>query len=154
MPDNALTKPATPGPGQQLLAPFVGLWNTTGIQKGDAATPDIPINGTDVYEWLPGGFFLLHRVDVHFGEERIQSIEIIAFDASANNYTMHSFDSLGNADLMHATVNNGTWTYEGTSMRFTGSFSEGGNVLSGIWERSEDGQNWQHWMDIKLSRAT
>jgi hypothetical protein len=30
----------------------------------------IPIIGTDIYEWLPGGFFLVHHVDVMIGDQR------------------------------------------------------------------------------------
>jgi hypothetical protein len=53
---------------------------------------------------------------------------------------------------MRASVRNGVWTFLDDSLRFTGSFSEEGNVLSGIWERSEDGKNWLPFMDIKLVR--
>jgi len=37
----------------------------------------VPITGTDIYEWLPGGFFLLHRVDVVIGEQAVRAIELI-----------------------------------------------------------------------------
>jgi len=152
--ENAISKPAAPGIKQAVLEPFVGLWNTTGLIKGNSGEPDIAINGTDVYEWLPGGFFLLHRVDVHMGEDRAQSIEIIGFDPAFNQYTMFSFDHLGNAGRMEARLQDGIWTFEGPTMRFTGSFSDKGNTLSGIWEQSDDDENWRHWMDIMLSRAT
>lgn len=151
--ESAITKPATPGIKQAVLEPFVGLWNTTGQIKGNSGEPDIPINGTDVYEWLPGGFFLLHRVDVHMGEERAQSIEIIGFDPAVDLYTMFSFDHQGNAGRMQARLQDGIWTFEGPTMRFTGHFNDKGNTLSGIWEQSADGKNWQHWMDITLTRA-
>lgn len=152
--ENAISKPAAPGLQQALLEPFVGIWNTTGMIRGNAAGDGVPINGTDVYEWLPGGFFLLHRVDVHMGEERAQSIEVIGFDASLSQYTMHSFDNQGNAGLMHARLQDGTWIFEGPTMRFTGHFSDKGNILSGTWEQLANGQNWQPWMDITLTRAT
>ncbi len=67
---------------------------------------------------------------------------------------MFSFDHQGNAGRMQARLQDGTWIFEGPTMRFTGSFSEGGNTLSGIWEQSADGKNWQHWMEITLTRAT
>jgi len=37
----------------------------------------VPITGTDIYEWLPGGFFLLHHVDVVIGEQAVRAIELI-----------------------------------------------------------------------------
>lgn len=150
---DSLIKTPTPGPDQALLEPFVGIWNTTGVIKGADAMPDLPINGTDVYEWLPGGFFLLHRVDVFLGEARAQSIEIIGFDPGLGQYTLHSFDHQGHTALMHATVQNGVWTFKGTTMRFTGQFSADGDTITGIWEQAIDGQHWTHWMDIQLTRV-
>lgn len=60
----------------QALSIFVGIWNTVGEI---AATPDSPASkllATDVYEWLPGGRFLLHRVDTRMGDTASGSIEI------------------------------------------------------------------------------
>lgn len=51
----------------------------------------------DTYEWLPGGFFLIHRVDGRMGEAEVTAIEIIGFDASIQAYLTRSFDNQGNA---------------------------------------------------------
>jgi hypothetical protein len=32
--------------------------------------PPVPISGTDSYQWLPGGFFLVHQVDRVIGQQR------------------------------------------------------------------------------------
>ena len=39
--------------------------------------PDIPVAGTDTYEVLPGGYFLVHHVDVTVGDKPVRAIEII-----------------------------------------------------------------------------
>jgi hypothetical protein len=39
------------------------------------ADPPIPVVGTDTYEWLPGGHFLVHHVDVVIGHEPVQAVE-------------------------------------------------------------------------------
>jgi hypothetical protein len=36
--------------------------------------------------------------------------------------------------------------------RFTGTFSEDGNVITGHWELRGDGGDWRPWMDIALTR--
>lgn len=142
----------SPGPEHRKLEAFIGKWKTTGVIRATAENPEIEIGGTDTYEWLPGGFFLLHQVDVYVGDDRNQTHEIIGFDPQLGSYTMQHFDNQGNTGTMQASVNNGVWTFLGDSLRFTGSFSQEGNVLSGIWERLEDGKNWSHFMDIKLVR--
>lgn len=134
------------------LESFVGKWNTTGKIIATANTSPADIKGYDTYEWLPGEFFLLHKVDVFMGPDREQSLEIIGYDETTNTYPMHFFDNHGNSGLMEGNLNDGVWTFLSPSMRFTGSFTDTGNKLSGIWEQSSDGAKWIPWMEISLIR--
>lgn len=142
------------GPEYRHLDAFVGKWNTTGYMKSSPSGPSAVITGTDTYEWLPGGFFLLHKVNVLMGDERNETFEIIGFDKQSNSYPMHFYDNKGNTGIMQASFVNGTWIFLGESMRFTGRFSENNNILSGIWEQSIDGSDWIHLMNIKLSKVS
>ena len=36
--------------------------------------------------------------------------------------------------------------------RFTGTFNDDGNVITGHWELLDDDGNWQPWMDITLTK--
>jgi hypothetical protein len=137
-------------PELKFLDAFVGRWKTTGAIKGSNGEPDIGINGSDIYEWLPGGFSLLHKVDVYMGNERNQTIEIIGFDKAANAFKMYHFDNKGGSGTLTANVRDGAWTFSNESLRFTGKFSEDGNVLSGSWEQCGDGKSWSRFIDIKL----
>ena len=56
------------------LHAVAGRWETSGHVIGD---PPVPVVGTDVYEVLAGGHFLVHHVDVTLGEHQVQAIEII-----------------------------------------------------------------------------
>jgi len=141
-----------PDPALKHLKPFVGKWNTVGEIQASPYGPAGKIIGTDTYEWLPGGFFLVHRVDVHMGDQTNESIEIIGYDASTKTYPMHSFDSQGNHLVMQAGVVGDQWTFTGGSMRFTGTFSEDGKSISGKWEYLEDNSKWHHWMDVRLTK--
>ena len=58
-------------PATGRLGAVVGRWHTTGHVIAD---PPIPVVGTDVYEWLPGGQFLVHHVDVVIGDQPVQAI--------------------------------------------------------------------------------
>jgi hypothetical protein len=145
-------QPPRPGPEHERLASFVGRWKTAGQVLASGSAPALEIAGIDEYEWMPGGFFLLHRVDVRIGGERVQALEIIGWDAKRGRYFMRSFDSQGGTAEMHASVRDGTWTFDGDAERFTGAFSDGGETLSGRWER-RDGERWLPWMDVRLKKA-
>ena len=135
------------------LSKFVGHWNTEGKISATDTTPEVKILGTDTYEWLPGKFFLLHKVDVFVGDDKNETLEIIGFDKLLEKYTMRHYDNKGNSGLMTATCDEGVWTFIGETLKFTGGFKKGGNEFSGIWEQS-DGKNWSHFMDIKLNRTS
>jgi hypothetical protein len=51
-----------PSPELQRLGALVGRWRSQGHIVGE---DPVPITGT--YQWLPGGFFLVHHVDVMIG---------------------------------------------------------------------------------------
>ena len=144
---------STQDPALKRLDAFVGNWNTKGEIKESPFGPADKLIGTDTYEWLAGGFFLIHRVDVHMGDQKNESIELIGYDASSNTYPMHSFDSQGNSIVMQARTTGDTWTFTGETMRFTGTFSKDGKSISGKWEYLDDDSKWHHWMDVKLTKA-
>ena len=91
-----------PGPETRRLGALVGRWRSEGYIVGDAR---LPITGTDVYEWLPGGFFLVHHVDVVIGDQKVQAIEIIGeYDPATDSFTARAYDNLGNVTIMRARV--------------------------------------------------
>lgn len=151
MSDSGAPRPSRPGPEHERLAPFVGRWRTEGQVLATASAPAAEIIGTDSYEWVPGRFFLLHRVHVRIGGERVEAVEIIGWDGAGGRYFAHSFDSRGDAVTMHAVERDGVWTFTGDAERFTGGFGDGGETLSGTWERREDSR-WRPWMEVRLTR--
>ena len=143
-----------PTPEHERLNAFAGTWNTRGQIRASSAGPAMSIQATDVYEWLRGGFFLIHRWDAQMPDGITKGIEILGYDEATNTYPMRSFDSHGNSGLMHATVEGAAWTFTGDTLRFTGHFRDGGNTFAGLWEhRSADATGWIPWMDIELTRA-
>jgi hypothetical protein len=138
-------------PRDGKLEAFVGRWRTEGRVRAGPWGPEVPIAGTDGYEWLPGGFFLLHRADVSIGAERVEVFEVIGRDAAGEGWFMHAYDSRGSAGTMRATLSGETWTFQGDGERFTGGFGEDGRVLSGTWELRQ-GAEWVPWMDVRLTR--
>ena len=135
------------------LSKFIGKWNTEGHIPANGQTPATTVKGTDTYEWLPGGFFVLHTADVFIGSDRSQTLEVIGFDKVRKHFTMQYYNNQGESGFMTATVMNGLWTFKSDHLRFKGGFNSQENVFSGVWEQSADGKTWAHFMDIKLARA-
>jgi Protein of unknown function (DUF1579). len=142
-----------PGAGHKRLQVFVGKWNTKGQTKAGAGGEAMIITGTDSYEWLPGGFFLLHQWEVRIGSEESKGIEVIGYDEKTRSYPTYSFDNQGNIGTYQASIHDGKWAFRSRSERATVQFSEDGNTITANWEHL-DGLNWQPWMEVKLKKAS
>ncbi|WP_310410485.1 DUF1579 family protein, partial [Chamaesiphon sp. OTE_8_metabat_110] len=76
-----------PGAEHQLLNIFVGKWHTEGLSYGSGQSYENPYDssvrwiGEESYEWLPGGFFLVHHFDGQVGDSPINGMEFIGYDA-------------------------------------------------------------------------
>jgi catechol 2,3-dioxygenase-like lactoylglutathione lyase family enzyme len=145
--------PPAPGPEHRKLEILVGTWNTRGTIKDSPAGPGGRLEAVDSYEWMPGGFFLLHDVDGHMGTAVVKATEIIAYDRERQGYSTWSFDNQGNASTYRANLQGLLWTIQGDSERFSGAFSKDGRSLTGTWERWNGGAaEWRPWMEVKLTK--
>jgi Protein of unknown function (DUF1579) len=145
---------------------IAGRWDTSGHVIGE---PRIPVVGTDIYEVLAGGHFLVHHVDVTVGAQPVQAIEIIGEPDGAGGFLARSFDNEGNAELMHLTIDDsGSFHFAGgpeiapaakpadsptAHVRSTLTIAEDRRSMTASWERSEDGTSWQPWMEISFRRS-
>lgn len=150
---NSQQLPTEPNPALKHLDAFVGRWKTEGKIIATDDNPAVPIEGTDTYEWLPGGYFLIHRVDVRMGDKQIDSTEIIGYDPSTGKYPMYYFAHQGSRGVMYASFEDNIWMFTGETERFTGSFNKSGDIITGKWERL-DADDWVDWMDMKLTKVT
>jgi hypothetical protein len=131
---------------------FVGKWNTEGRILSTDTTPEVPVTGTDVYEWLPGNFFLLHKAAVKIGDDDSQTFEVIGIDKKSKNVTMQYYDNKGESGQMIAIGHGDHWTFLGEHLKFTGGFTNGDKEFSGMWEQSVDGKTWNKFMEIRLTK--
>src|SRR5688572_27509790 len=93
-----------PGPDHERLSVFVGAWSTKGQTAAAEGAPAVQIQSSDEYDWLPGGFFVVHRWNGTVREAGVHGIEIIGFDAANGRYRTHFFDNDGNAGSEELTV--------------------------------------------------
>jgi hypothetical protein len=139
----------------ERLGVLVGTWKTEGWTREAPGIPAARIDATDSYEWLPGGFSLLHRVDARVGDLKVEGAEIIGYDLGRGSYVTQYFGSDGPASYEADLREEGdalVWTMRSADSRFTGTFSPDGESISGYWERLDERSAWQPWMDITLTK--
>ena len=137
------------------LEALVGRWKTEGWTRATEGIPAARIDAIDTYEWLVDGVALLHRVDARVGELKVDGAEIIGYDPERARYFTQYFGTDGpaayEADLTedHERLH---WTMRSPDTRFSGEFSDDGDVITGRWQRLLDGSTWTDWMDITLTK--
>jgi hypothetical protein len=152
-----MTKPLLLEPLERL----VGSWTT---EMTHPAMPAIVVYGTVVVDWLEGERFLIHRARTDHAEFP-DSISIIG-DAEQDRVgnaapatapieprlSMHYFDSRGVFRVYQVSADDQTWRIwrdaPGFSQRFTGTFSDGGNTIAGLWQLRHDDDRWND--DLKI----
>jgi hypothetical protein len=157
-----MSETATRDPDARLTS-IAGRWRTSGHVIGET---QVPVVGTDIYEVFPGGYFLVHHVDVTVGGQSVRAIEIIGEPDGEGGYLGRSYDSDGNAEVMHLRIDDeGVFHFAGggqvapaaqpqEAARVRSTLTVAGDraSMTARWERSEDGTTWQPWMDIDFAR--
>jgi Protein of unknown function (DUF1579) len=125
----------TPDPELKRLDRFVGTWSMEGNLVG---SDEKNIKGQTTFRWLPGGFFLEQRFELDFMGMRIDSLELIGYDAESKTFPSTVYSSVSPAPLPYRwKVRDDTVTisvtYGPMDSTFTGEFSDDGQSFHGGW---------------------
>jgi hypothetical protein len=63
-------------PENDLLNSLIGKWMTEGETISNDGSPTLKIQASDVYEWVPGRFFVVHTAYGRIGEQSVGGIEL------------------------------------------------------------------------------
>ncbi|NVB83890.1 MAG: DUF1579 family protein [Kofleriaceae bacterium] len=139
----------TPGAVQALLRMFVGRWQIEGQNSLSAPTAKgSAVHGEDVYEMMPGGFFLRGEWQHGFDQgEHIGSC-MLGFHPDKGSLCAHTYDNLGFTREYVLTVRDRTWRFAGRYERATYVFAEDGRSFEQHWEISRNGLAWQPLCDM------
>jgi hypothetical protein len=151
----------TPDQGQAPLSSaehhaldvFIGKWLTVGHTIERPGVPSVRILASDVYEWVPGHFFVLHSAYGRIGDFAVGAIEMLWYDPAAGHYRSQLFDSQGNVVESTLTLRDGVWTWARENTRCFATFSDDGSVQTAHHERSDDAVTWQPNMDVTLTKV-
>jgi hypothetical protein len=140
------------GPEHKHLGAFAGAWTAEGVTAASASAAAEKMAHEHTYEWLAGGFFLLHRWDGHIGAHASKGIEIIGYDPSSQAYEVHFFDSDGWSRIYQGSVRERTWAFTGSRERYTVTFANDGKTMTIHWDQLRDGGEWQPLCDVTATR--
>ena len=138
----------------RALDVFAGKWITQGTICATAHAASTEMRAIDRYEWLLGGFFMLHKVDALIAGTVSKSIEVIGYDAAQGFYVTRSYDDQGVSEGFTARLEDREWSIDGENVQFRGGFNADGSVLAGTWDQRNDKKQWVTWMDIELRKVT
>jgi len=134
----------------EALAVLIGNWINEGHTIGTAEIPAVPILTSDVYEWVPGGFFVVHSAFGKIGDTSVGGVEIIGVDVEA--YASTFYDSFGNVHRSRLEIEGDLLRWTGDRTRCTVTLTDGGMTQVARHESSADGVNWTASMDVTLRK--
>jgi hypothetical protein len=135
----------------EALAVLIGRWINEGHTIETAQTPSVPILTSDVYEWAPGGFFVVHQAFGKIGETSVGGVEIIGVDGET--YCSTFYDSFGNVHRSRLEMKGDVIRWIGDRTRCTVTMTDGGLTQVAHHESSADGVSWTASMDVTLRKV-
>lgn len=138
------------GADQKRLEAFVGTWSYEGEAKQNPYGPAGKITGTDVYDMLPGGFFLTHHWDEKNPLGSLKGTETWGYDPAKKAYEYHYYTSFGEMGSGSITVNGSAWTAISSGTTFDGKKAwsrcvmtfAGATTFTSKCAASTDGKTW------------
>lgn len=141
----------TQSPELEPLNALVGKWTTEATHP---AYPSTVVHGHTAVEWLEGEQFLIQRSQADHPDF---PDAIVVIGAPTEALSMHYFDSRGVHRVYEVSLSEGVWRMwreaPGFSQRFTGTFCDDGDTISGLWELSRDGSSWDDDLEITYRRV-
>jgi hypothetical protein len=134
----------------EALDVLIGKWINEGRTIGSARAPSLPIVTSDVYEWVPGRFFVTHTAYGRIGETAVGGVEIIGVDG--DGYFSTLYDSFGNAHTSRVEIEGEVIRWLGERTRCTAEIADGGSTQIAHHEASPDGAIWAPSMEVTLRK--
>ena len=137
----------------QALAVLIGNWINEGATVATADIASAAIRTSDVYEWVPGGFFVVHTAFGKIGDISVGGVSIIGVDGDAHNDTF--YDSFGNARRSRLEIDGDVhrWIGADNRTRCTVTMTDGGTTQVAHHESSVDGVTWTASMNVVLRKC-
>lgn len=160
MSDDSEFQMPTPDPALRKLDFLVGTWELRGTTEEGPTGPPSVIKGTETFEWMEGGFFLVHSWKSTFesgGNTMVDSgYEFFDYNPETGKFRTHFFNSLGPYDEKSSHYEG---EFDGDALvvvgpaRFVRKPNPDGSVSYDCDFPAEDG-SWTPFMHCTLTRVT
>jgi hypothetical protein len=129
---------------------LIGVWKTSGQILTENQT--VNLSGTDSYELILDGNYILHKANVLMGTQRSETLEIISLTDTADKAKMQYFNSKGESGIMKSEITNNDFLIIGDSLKFSGTISDNTSEIIGKWFIQTDNKSWKEFIDLKLKK--
>jgi hypothetical protein len=128
---------------------LIGTWRTEGLILTDKN--NVRLDGTDCYEFILDGNYILHKADVMMGDERSETLETIQLDSSEHKAKMQYFNSKGESGVMTSLLSGNDLKIDGTGIKFRGTINNENTEITGKWYLQTE-INWTDFIELKLTK--
>jgi hypothetical protein len=129
---------------------LIGVWKTEGnifTEKGN-----LILVGTDSYEFILDGNYILHKADVTMGNEKSETFEIIFLNDSVDKAIMQYYNTKGESGQMKSSLIENEFTIDGDKIKFVGTIDDKNSVIIGKWFIQADNAEWNDFIELKLTK--
>lgn len=131
---------------------LIGKWNTEGRILTNQNDSESKIIGTDSYEFILNGNFILHKANVLMGNTKSETYEIIALENSNEKIKMQYFNSDGENGIMVGFLKENDFRIENENLKFKDTISNDNTLITGTWQQLSEENNWLDFLEMKLSK--
>ena len=149
------SKPAEQNPALKELAVLAGDWDMELSNASFLPDPSAIVMGKLSVEWRGWGAFLGLYMGSQPGDVP-DATWLVGRDESLPDYVVLYYDNRQVSRVYGMSFADRTWkmwrSAPGFSQRFEGRLSADGDTITAHWEKSSDGENWEHDFDVRYSR--
>ena len=132
---------------------LIGTWKTEGKILATDKNAEMKITGTDTYELILDGFFILHKADVLMGNVNSRTLEMIGFDETNDQATLDHYNNQGSSGKMTGTLKDNELKINGKALRFQGQLTDHENRINGTWQKLNNQKEWIDFLVMKLTKV-
>ena len=129
---------------------LIGIWKTTGQISTENQT--LNLIGTDSYELILDGNYILHKADVIMGNEKSETFEIISLTETTDKAKMQYFNSKGESGIMTSEITDNGFRINGDGIKFSGTINDQNSEVVGKWFLQAADKSWTEFIDLKLEK--
>lgn len=129
---------------------LIGIWKTEGTILTEK--DNSKLEGTDSYEFILDGNYILHKADVKMGDEKSETYEILKWDSFTESVKMEYFNSKGENGVMTSSLANNNFKIQGDKIKFEGYINDENSNLVGKWYLQTNGNEWREYIDLRLTK--